>query len=115
MSDFAIRPELLERCRWLIALAAVFGFLALPVTAGAATLNVCPTGCTYSSIRTAVIAASAGDTVNVAAGTYNETQVLVDKPLTLHGAGVGVSIIDGAAGRTSRPWGPCASRRLLAT
>jgi hypothetical protein len=52
------------------------------------------------TIQAAVTAASAGDTVLVAAGTYNEAQVLITKGLSLVGAGIGKSIIDGG-GTTS--------------
>ena len=81
--------------RGAVVVALAFGCLALPAQAPAATLDVCPVGCTYASISVAVTAASPFDTVNVAAGTYNETQVLVNQPLTLHGAGRDQSIIDG--------------------
>ena len=47
---------------------------ALPggkVSAG--TLTVCASGCGYTSIQTAINAASAGDTISVSAGTYVES------------------------------------------
>src|SRR6476661_376078 len=79
-------------------LAGLLAALVLVTSASAAaTLDVCPSGCTYSSIQAAVTAANPGDTVQVAPGTYNETQVVVDKPLTLQGAGPGQSIIDGGS------------------
>lgn len=81
-----------------LVLAASVGCLLIPAQATAATLDVCPVGCTYSSIQTAVTAANPSDTVNVAAGTYNEPQVLIDKALTLHGAGRGLTIIDAGGG-----------------
>jgi hypothetical protein len=56
-----------------IALTTVV-LLALVVpaapAAASATLEVCPAGCTYSSIQTAIDAATTGDTILVAPGTY---------------------------------------------
>ena len=46
----------------------------------------------YRGIENAVSYAAAGDTVNVGAGTYQE-QVVIDKNLTLDGAGAGSTII----------------------
>jgi len=51
-------------------------------------------GQTYSTIGTAISAASAGDTIRVLDGTFNEN-VLINKQLTLIGNGVGNSIING--------------------
>jgi Right handed beta helix region len=61
----------------------------------AATLCVNPAGShgCYSKIATAVAHASAWDVINVGAGTYKE-DVVIGKPLSLIGAGVGASIID---------------------
>jgi len=49
----------------------------------------------FNKIQDGINAVSTGGTVNVAAGTYNEPQIIIDKPLTLQGAGIGQSIIDG--------------------
>lgn len=64
----------------------------------AATLTVCPTGCTYSSIQTAINAASPDDTIEVQSGTYYE-QVVVDKTLKLQGENRDTTIIDGGGGQ----------------
>jgi parallel beta-helix repeat protein len=62
--------------------------------ASAATIIVCPSGCTYSSIQKAIDAASSGDTIEVQSGTYYE-QVIVDKTLKLQGENRDTTIIDG--------------------
>ncbi len=56
----------------------------------------------YSGIQRYAIdrVAQAGDTINVGAGTYAE-RVVVDKPLTLSGAGVGSSILDASSFSTA--------------
>ena len=62
--------------------------------ASAATLTVCPSGCAYTQIAPAVAAANSGDTVNVAAGTY-QGGFTIDQNLTLTGAGAQKTIISG--------------------
>jgi DNA-binding beta-propeller fold protein YncE len=62
--------------------------------ASATTLQVCPSGCTYSQIAPAVAAAQSGDTVTVAAGTY-QGGFTINTSLTLAGAGAGATIISG--------------------
>lgn len=67
--------------------------LALICVCSAADLNV-PSG-PYPTISSAVTAASPGDRVLVAPGTYNEN-VVVNKQLTIEGAGTS-TVIDGGA------------------
>jgi nitrous oxidase accessory protein NosD len=69
-----------------LALCVVGVLFAHP--AAAATLAVCPSGCSYSSIQAAIGAAVAGDTIAIGTGVYAEN-VIVDKPLTLRRASRG--------------------------
>jgi predicted outer membrane repeat protein len=70
----------------------VLGFALLgPSAASAATLDVCGT-CTYTTINGALSAAASGDTIKVAAGTYNE-QVVLGKNVSIVGAGSGSTTI----------------------
>ena len=54
--------------------AASAGHVEAPNTP-AAELHVCPSGCAYSSVQTAVDAAGAGDVIKVAAGDYTDIHV----------------------------------------
>ncbi len=51
----------------------------------------------YATIQAAIDAAVSGDVIVVAAGTYTEDNVLINKGLTVQGAGVGSSVIDASA------------------
>src|SRR5881394_2900317 len=63
-------------------------------TASAATLTVCPSGCAFSQIAPALAAASSGDTIQIAAGTYNGG-FTVTKSINLLGAGAASTTISG--------------------
>ncbi|EFQ82600.1 hypothetical protein HMPREF0063_11809 [Aeromicrobium marinum DSM 15272] len=70
--------------------------MALVATpASAAELSVCAVGCDHTTVADAVAAAAAGDTITIGAGTFPTFGVVVDKPLTIQGAGVGQTILDG--------------------
>ena len=80
--------------RLSLALVAAALTISGIATATAATLTVgnassLPCTGTFPTIQSAVIAASAGDTISVCPGTYNES-VSIDKTLTLLGAQNGV-------------------------
>jgi hypothetical protein len=78
--------------------------------ASAATLKVCPSGCSYSEIAPALAVANNGDTIKLAAGTYRGG-VTIDVSVKLVGAGAGATVIRGGAsvltigtiGATSEP------------
>jgi len=70
----------------LTALFALALALLAPGTARARTLEVCG-ACGYPSVRAALEAAEAGDTVLVKAGAYREGPLVIDKSITLEGEG----------------------------
>lgn len=81
----------LDFCEGGRALRIMVGTVALATlllagSANAATLTVCLSGCTYSSIQKAIMASSNGDTILVQSGTYFEN-VKVNKRLILRGVG----------------------------
>lgn len=55
-----------------IILAILIAIFILPYQAWGATKTVCASGCDYTTLTTAEAGASAGDTVNVSTGTYDE-------------------------------------------
>lgn len=71
---------------------ATLTILALSSVLHAATLHV-PAG--YPTIQSAVDAASTGDTILVASGVYNENITILNKGLTLRGAGKATTFIIG--------------------
>jgi nitrous oxidase accessory protein NosD len=75
----------------LLGVAVVAGCLTVAGPASAMNPTVCPSGCNFSSIQSAINAATNGQTLTIGAGTYREN-VVVDRPLTLKGAGTGTVI-----------------------
>jgi predicted outer membrane repeat protein len=84
--------------RVLMATATVLALGVFGVSAAsAATLTVCESGpptCGFSNIQSAVNAASSGDTIEIAAGTYTDGLIDIEKNLTLQGAGAERTIIN---------------------
>ncbi len=62
--------------------------LLVATPALAANLDVCPTGCAYTSIQNAVDDAANGDVIRVARGRYIEADIGIHDPLriTIRGA-----------------------------
>lgn len=54
-------------------------------SAFATTLNVCQSGCTYSLPSQALAAASAGDTISIGPGTYNDCMYITKNNITVMG------------------------------
>ncbi len=82
---------------------SLFFIVALLITivgitpVSAATYTVCSAGCDYASIQNAINAASAGDTITIASGTYHEN-INIDKQLRITGAGNTTIITQSSAG-----------------
>ncbi len=60
----------------------------------AATITVCPSGCNYTSIQSAINNANSGDTIDVYNGIYYEN-VIVNKTINLVGQNKDTTTIDG--------------------
>jgi hypothetical protein len=82
----------------LLCAGVVFGLLVGgPELAAQRTITVCSSGCDYATIQQAIDAASAGDTIEVRAGTYLENLTISDKQdLILQGAGRDQVTLDGS-------------------
>ena len=102
MSSVVLDSRLQGGCvtRFIMILAAASTFMWIhPSAAVAGTLKVCPTGCTYTTIQSAIDVAQTGDSIKIAPGTYTEN-LLIDSPvaatkLTLIGNGPTQTIVDG--------------------
>lgn len=75
---------------------AIVAILIAAEFAQASTMTVCPSGCDYTTIQTAVYAARPNETVEVQSGTYNESVVLT-KNIVFKGidTGSGEPIVNG--------------------
>jgi hypothetical protein len=86
----------------LLLLAALS---AASFSSSAATLCVNPggTGGCFGRIGDAVAASAPGDTVTVAAGTYNESGIFIGHDVDIQGAGADATIVDGTTGGANGP------------
>ncbi len=85
----------------VIAAMAAFGISSAQA---ATTFTVCASGCNFTTIQPAINAALSGDTISVLAGTYAQ-QLVIDKNVTLTGAGSGTTIIQAPATLSNDPDG----------
>jgi hypothetical protein len=85
----------------VLPLAGVALLLALGQgsSQAAMTWTVCANGCNYTSIKAAIAAPATinGDTLAIAAGTYTQAGIAVNKSLTLQGQGAATTIVQAAA------------------
>ena len=93
------------KIRALLAAGVVAACLAGAATASAAPL-VCASGCFFNSIQAAINAAQPGATITIGPGSYDEN-VVVDKPLTLKGAGVTTVIYPAISAPVCSPGSLC--------
>jgi hypothetical protein len=70
----------------MMACAVTAACLAVPGSALASGQTVCHAGCAYTSIQSAIAAASPGATITIGPGSYDEN-VVVNKSVTLEGSG----------------------------
>jgi pectin methylesterase-like acyl-CoA thioesterase len=97
---FAIPRCLVRPHLWWVALLVGLA-LSLSMGSGgqaATTWTVCASGCNYTSIKAAIAAATTrnGDTVAIAAGTYTEAGIAVNKSLTFQGEHAASTIVQAA-------------------
>jgi hypothetical protein len=80
---------------WLMMLGVAAGLVAATtMPAQAATLDVCPSGCPYTTIQQALAAAASGDTISVAPGTY-PGGFTIGKNVTVAGSASGQTTVRG--------------------
>ncbi|MHC1739937.1 MAG: right-handed parallel beta-helix repeat-containing protein [Anaerolineaceae bacterium] len=86
----------------LLSILLVCGLLFVAIPAGQVhaadfCVNSDGSGSCFTSIQSAIDAAASGDTINVAAGTYDvSSTILINKALTITGPGGGGAIVQGA-------------------
>jgi nitrous oxidase accessory protein NosD len=77
----------MRRMIQVVSAAGVFAACLAGAAPALAAPTVCSTGCFFTSIQSAINAAQSGATITIGKGSYEENLV-VNKPLTLRGAGV---------------------------
>lgn len=93
--------NIVARCKpyWLLlsiilTLTLFFGHGGVSTAAASSdTITVCASGCDHTSIQAAINAASSGDTIELAAETYTEAGITVNKRLTISGVSAVATIV----------------------
>lgn len=80
----------------LVVGLAIVPLATRPLSVDAAVLQVCPSGCLFTTIQGALAAASNGDEIDIAAGTYSGGFTITQN-VNLVGAGAAATIINGGA------------------
>jgi hypothetical protein len=97
---FAIPRGLVRPHLWRVALLVglVLSLSVVTRAQAATTWTVCAGGCDYTSIKAAIATPTTrdGDTLALAAGTYTEAGITVDKSLTLQGEAAATTIVQAA-------------------
>jgi len=86
------------RWRCLGMMLILWVFLSIN-SALATTSTVCPSGCDYSTIQSAIDGSTSGDTIDVSAGTYTEN-LSITKDIIISGNTATTTIIDGNSSAT---------------
>jgi hypothetical protein len=89
------RPHSRRARSGLLTTSVITLAVSCSAIAAASTLQVCPVGCSYSSIQSAIDAASSADTIDIGKGRYLENLTVIGKRLTLQGADARTTVIDG--------------------
>jgi hypothetical protein len=97
--------------RAALLVLVLFVGLAVPSRGYAATRTVCVSGCKYTTIAAAIAAAKANDTISILDAVHTESNITVDRNLTIQGKGAAKTAVDG--GLKTGQWGQC-SRWTLA-
>ncbi len=83
-------------CRAAILLLVSFAFgLAAPSRGYAAVRTVCASGCKYTTIAAAIAAARPGSTISILDAVHVQSNITVDRNLTIQGKGAARTAVEG--------------------
>ena len=89
-----VAPKHKKYSLWMMLLFAVLLWSGVIYSAAAATTRtVCASGCDFTTIAAAIVAASAGDTISVLDAVHTEAGIVIDRDLTIQGQGAALTIV----------------------